>query len=521
MKIRGKRIFNYRPMLFFALALVLGIAVSEAFYGNSVFVYLGLLLLFIVAVVLTAVFKKSRKLFYIPLAMLIGFIGMTATNLQYNSSSIRDYTGEFTAQITSEISAKESSNESTYYIFTIDSISVDGQMLDYKARVSGFLGDEVYVSTGDVVSFYGTISFNSHERFSSYYPKNVSGGVRYYAKVTSATVLGSGELKFPTNLQIKIKKLLDSNMDAKSASIAKALVLGDKSGMDTNMYDDIKASGLAHVLAVSGLHVSTLATALYFLLKKLKVNPKISLVFVVVATFFYSMLCSFTPSSLRAVIMSGTYAFASTFGKKRDDISTMSFSAILILLFAPSQLFDIGFMLSFGSVGGIFLFAQSFEKVGTSIVEKISPKHKIGTNFAKVCAVSFATNLVTYPLVVFYFKEVPTLFVLSNFIVLPYIMVVYVIILICTLLSLITSMGVFVMPIKYLLIPFRAYVGLVGSFSFATLETSVGATLTLTLLAISVLVSRFVFLDRVKKIRLATILLCVGLGISSLVTIFG
>lgn len=520
MKIRGKRIFNYRPMLFFVLALALGIVIAEAFYGNSVFVYLGLLLLFIVAVVLTAVFKKSRKLCYIPLALLIGFIGMTATNLQYNASSIREYTGTFTAQITSEIVQKESSNDSTYYTFTIDSISIEGEELDYKARVSAFLGEELDVSTGDVVSFNGTISFNPHEKFSSYYPKSVTSGVRYYAKITGATVLGSSTLKFPTNIQLKIKQLLDENMDAKSASIAKALVLGDKSGMDTNMYDDIKASGLAHVLAVSGLHVSTLATALYFLLKKLKVNPKISLIFVVVATFFYSMLCSFTPSSMRAVIMSGTYAFASTFGKKRDDISTMSFAAILILLFSPCQLLDIGFILSFGSVGGIFLFAQSFEKTGMNIVEKISPKHKIGTGFAKVCAVSFATNLVTYPFVAFFFKEVPTLFILSNFIVLPYIMVVYVIILVCTLLSLITSLGVFVMPIKYLLIPFRAYVGIVGSFSFATIQTGIGATLTMTLIGIFVLLSRFVFLDRVKKMRIATITLCVGLGISSLIALF-
>lgn len=520
MKIRGKRIFNYRPMLFFVLALVLGIVIAEGFYGNSVYVYLGLLLLFILAVVLVSVFKKSRKLFYIPLALLIGFVGMTATNLQYNASAIREYMGEFTAQVTSEITARTSSNETNYYVFTVDSITYGGQTLDYKAKVTAFLGEELDISTGDVVSLYGTLSFNSHERFDSYYPKNVSNGVRYYAKVTGASVLGSSELKFPTNIQIKIKRLLDDNLDVKSASIAKALVLGDKSGMDTNMYDSIKASGLAHVLAVSGLHVSTLATALYFLLKKLKVNPKISLIVVVVSTFFYSMLCSFTPSSMRAVIMSGTYAYASTFGKKRDDISTMSFSAILILLFAPSQLFDIGFMLSFASVGGIFLFAQSFEKVGMNIVEKVSPKRKIGTNFAKVCAVSFATNLITFPIVAFFFKEVPTLFVLSNFIVLPYIMVVYVIILVCTLLSLITSVGALVVPIKYMLIPFRAYVGLVGSFSFSTVGAGVSSALGITLLAVFVILSRFVFLDRVKKVRIATITLCVGLAISSILALF-
>lgn len=520
MKIRGKRIFNYRPMLFFALALILGIVIAEGFYGNSVYVYLGLLLLFILAFVLVAVIKKSRKLCYIPLALLIGFIGMCATNLQYNSTAISEYTGTFSAQVSSEIITKVSTNDNTYYTFTIDNIALEDETLAYKARVTAFLGDDIELSAGDHVSFYGTITFNSHEKFDSYYPRTISNGTRYYAKVTSASVLSEGKLSFPGNLQLKIKRMFDENLDEKSASIAKALVLGDKSGMDSDMYNDIKASGLAHVLAVSGLHVSTLATALYFLLKKLKVNPKVSLCVVVISTFFYSMLCSFTASSVRAVIMSGTYAFASTFGKKRDDISTISFSAILILLFAPAQLFDIGFLLSFASVSGIFLFTQSFEDAGMKVVEKLSPKRKIGSRFANVCAVSFATNLVTYPFVAFFFGEVPTLFVLSNFIVLPYIMAVYVILLICTLFATITSLGIFIVPIKYLLIPFRAFVGLIGSLSFSTVNTSVGSVMTIGLVFVFVLLSRFVFLDRVKKVRIATIVLCLGLCISRIVALF-
>lgn len=520
MQIKGRRIFNYRPMLFFALAMIFGILTSELFYGNGVFVYLALFLIFLVAFILVCVFKKSRKLFYIPLALLVGFFGMTATNLQYNSSVISEYTGTFNAQISSEIVGKTSSNDNLYYTFTIDNIEVDGVSLGYKARVTAFFGENMTLVPGDVVSFYGTLSFNSHEKFDSYYPRTIANGTRYYAKVTSATRIGSNDLQFPTNLQLKIKKLLYENLDEKSSSIAKALVLGDKSGMDSDMYDDIKASGLAHVLAVSGLHVSTLATALYFLLRKIKVNPKVSLCIVVVSTLFYSMLCSFTASSLRAVIMSGTYAFASTFGRKRDDISTMSFAAILILLFAPSQIFDIGFLLSFASVGGIFLFAQSFERVGMKVVEKISPKRKIGSKFANVCAVSFATNLTTYPLVAYFFGEVPTLFVLSNFIVLPYIMVVYVIILVCTLLSVITSLGIFLTPIKYMLLPFRLFVGAMGSLSFSTVQTSVGIAMTITLTLIFVLASRFVFLDRVKKARICTIMLCIGTCLSTLLAIF-
>ena len=310
MRIKGKRIFNHRPMLFFALFLTFGIIFSEALYGASMWWYFGLLLLFIIAFLLVAIFKKSRKSFYIPLAFIVGFIAMTAVNLQYNSVSVKDYTGSINAKVGSEIVFN-----GNYYSFDATDISVDGKTIKYEARVYAYV-DEIDFSAGDVVSFYGRLRYYSHEKFDNYYPRKISSGQRYSLTAYSASKISDGQLNFPDNLQVRIKRILHQNLDDKTASIVQALVLGDKSGMDSSMYDYVKSSGLAHVLAVSGLHVSTLATAIYFVLKKLKVNPKISFAIVLVCTFLYSMLCSFTASSLRAVIMSGVYMFSSAFSRK-------------------------------------------------------------------------------------------------------------------------------------------------------------------------------------------------------------
>lgn len=515
MRIKGKRIFNHRPMLFFALFLTFGIIFSEALYGASMWWYFGLLLLFIIAFLLVAIFKKSRKSFYIPLAFIVGFIAMTAVNLQYNSVSVKDYTGSINAKVGSEIVFN-----GNYYSFDATDISVDGKTIKYEARVYAYV-DEIDFSAGDVVSFYGRLRYYSHEKFDNYYPRKISSGQRYSLTAYSASKISDGQLNFPDNLQVRIKRILHQNLDDKTASIVQALVLGDKSGMDSGMYDDVKSSGLAHVLAVSGLHVSTLATAIYFVLKKLKVNSKISFAIVLVCTFLYSMLCSFTASSLRAVIMSGVYMFSSAFSKKKDDVSSLSLAAIVILFVRPADIFDVGFLLSFASVAGIFLFDRSFEKVGLRIVEKVSPKRKIGTKFAKVCALSLSTNLFTYPFVAYFFGEVPTLFVLSNFIVLPYIMMFYVLALVLTFLATITGFGAIVLPLKYLLVPFRLFVGLVGSVSFSTVSVSASVFTVISLVCLMVFVSRFVFLDRVKKARGACIILCVGMLMRSILLAVG
>ena len=151
-------------MLFFALFLTFGIIFSEALYGASMWWYFGLLLLFIIAFLLVAIFKKSRKSFYIPLAFIVGFIAMTAVNLQYNSVSVKDYTGSINAKVGSEIVFN-----GNYYSFDATDISVDGKTIKYEARVYAYV-DEIDFSAGDVVSFYGRLRYYSHEKFDNYYP---------------------------------------------------------------------------------------------------------------------------------------------------------------------------------------------------------------------------------------------------------------------------------------------------------------------------------------------------------------
>lgn len=515
MTIKGKRIFNYRPMVIFALAMVLGIVFSESVYGEGIAWNIALLSLFLIALILTLVFKKSRRFCYIPIALIVGFACSMTVALCYNADYLSPYNGTFTAQVQSEIVVKDGRAR-----FYIGDITVDGEELDYLAMVS-IDEEDLTFSSGDVIAIDGTIEYYTHdEKFDSYYSNRINSDVRYKVSAKSVTYLSTQKLPFPTNIQLKIKRLLHENNDEKSASIAQALVLGNKFGIDSDLYDDIKASGLAHVLAVSGLHVSTLAGALYFLLKKLKVNPKISFVVVLLLTFFYSMLCSFTASSLRAVVMSGVFAFASLFGRKRDELSALSLSAIIILFFRPTSILDVGFLLSFSSVAGIFMFCKPFERVGEKIVNKLSPKRHIGKKFVSVCAVSLATNLTTYPLVAHFFGEVPTLFVLSNFIVLPYILIAYVAILVLVLLSLITTWGGFAWLIKYLLLPFRVFVGVVGNISFATIPVACTVIGIITARIAFVLSSRYVFLTKVQRWQSVLCTLSIGLALSGICMIF-
>lgn len=101
MTIRGKRIFNYRPLVIFSVALALGIVIGEALYGTHVALIVCLCALAFLFVLIFSFVKRVRKYFYIPLALLVGLTGITASNAVYDANCIKDYNGEFTATVAS------------------------------------------------------------------------------------------------------------------------------------------------------------------------------------------------------------------------------------------------------------------------------------------------------------------------------------------------------------------------------------------------------------------------------------
>ncbi len=500
MNIKGKRIFNYRPMCVFAAFLVLGIIVGEGLFGEAVIWRSIPLLVGAIATVGCFAIKKSRSFGYICVAFLLGFLAICGSNDIFQSRQIYTYSGRIEAVVSSEIVYDGRLS------FEIDDITLDGKQIYYKSRVTiedWDSADAPSFGVGDIVKIEGTLKPLGHDKFDTFYGTNRANNQAYSLGATSVVKLADAKPKFPLNVQTAIKQVFSKNLDPHTASICQALMLGDKSGMDDDLYDNVKASGLAHVLAVSGLHVTTLATALYFVLKKLRLNPKIAYILVVLLTLFYSMLCSFTASSLRAVVMTAVCGFASAFGKKGDNLSSLSLAAVVILMIRPTALLEIGFHLSFFAVLGIFLFYRSFKKSGMVVVDKLSPVKHRGEKLVDACAVTLSANVMTYPVVAYFFKEIPTMFLVSSVVVLPYVVFVYMLTLVVGVIGLIPGLSGAVTVLKYLLVPFQLYTEAVGGLSLATLDVSMTLAGVVVFSALFVMLSKFVFLKRTTKVTLA------------------
>ena len=202
---------------------------------------------------------------------------------------------------------------------------------------------------------------------------------------------------------------LEENLNGKELAIAKALILGDKSLLDTEVKNSFTNTGAMHVLAVSGLHVGIIMQILmvFFGFFSSWISRKTSILTVVAIMWIYAVITGLSPSVLRAVFMFSVLVLAQISGKQHNSINSLFFTAFVIFLFDPFTLFDIGFQLSFLAMLGIFLFYRPIEEV-IFFENKILKKVWQGT------AIGFAAQLMTTPLSLYYFHQFPNYFILTN-----------------------------------------------------------------------------------------------------------
>jgi competence protein ComEC len=202
---------------------------------------------------------------------------------------------------------------------------------------------------------------------------------------------------------------------ARELSVASALVLGDKGGLDDEQAEAFSAAGAMHVLAVSGLHVGILYGILLILFRPIRrtLPGKWALAFCSVCVLWsYAFLTGLSPSVLRATTMFTFLALAEPWGRRTNIFNTLALSALVLLLFDPYLILSVGFQLSYAAVFGIvYLYPRliSFWQPASWILEKLW----------QISCVSLSAQLATFPIALFYFHQFPVYFLLANLFVIP------------------------------------------------------------------------------------------------------
>lgn len=187
---------------------------------------------------------------------------------------------------------------------------------------------------------------------------------------------------------------------------AKGMILGDVSDIDDEMMNAFRDTGIAHLLSVSGLHVSLLAVAFSLLFRR---NAWVRFFAVALFCGLYAAITAFSPPVVRSCIMLLVGLLAFPLRRRLDAVSALSASFVLILLFQPYSLWNAGFQLSFVAVLSMVLLAPIFQK----------PLVRLGSTAAGLVGSSAAVVVGTLPTSCYFFGQAQLLSLVTNLFVIP------------------------------------------------------------------------------------------------------
>ena len=207
-----------------------------------------------------------------------------------------------------------------------------------------------------------------------------------------------------------------SHLGTEEAAIAAAMSLGDKRSLDAAQRQSFSATGVSHVLALSGLHLGILFS-LYSLLFVNRLRSRRGRVFAslvgVALLWGFALLVGFPLSLVRATVMFMLWQLSVVLYGERSSLNNLALAALLILLFSPASLFDIGFQLSFTSVFFILLLTPHIPR------PRWLRRSRLLALVYGWLTVSIVAQIGTGPLVAYYFHTIPLVGLLGNLLAIP------------------------------------------------------------------------------------------------------
>lgn len=217
-----------------------------------------------------------------------------------------------------------------------------------------------------------------------------------------------------------LKQRLYQAVPEKEAAILSALLLGDKTELDSEVKELYKRNGILHILSISSLHITIIGMSVYKLLRKAGLPVGVAAAAGSILLLLYGGMTGFGVSACRAIGMYLLRMLAEILGRTYDMLIALGLLAAIMVTANPYYLGHSGFLLSFGSVLGIGVVYANLAPQRQGFGQKRSRVQKIWEGFAKAALASLSVTLTTLPIQLWFYYEVPVWSVFLNLLVLPF-----------------------------------------------------------------------------------------------------
>lgn len=428
----GVKLVNFRPAAFAAVFLCLGIFSATALVCYELPVFW---LVFALPLIIPF-YKGKRKRASIAVLLLLvafwaGFVGaFCKMDAFQKATAYQDGEYYVTGTIVSE-------SETAYgHKLVLGDIKIDGKV--EKGRLIAYLplSFDKNVTQGNRVLLHGTLTTNEALSLQNGMQWHYFSDELRYTLQAKTCVVTERPFSLFVFLRERVEAVLRAGMDETSAAVTMAVLTGNDDGIETGLLENMRRGGIAHVFAVSGLHIGALfAFALAMIAKtplnKLSKGARFTLVSALL--LFYGGVCGFSASIARAITICLCFYATKLLGLAKDFLEALGVAAIVVLSFRPLALFEAGFGLSFAACLGLALLTRPLEKLCYKIVGDGRAKlplteqdmHPLGVRerIKRACvsfvSVSLSAQIATAPLCLAYFGYLSCLSLLLNVLFVP------------------------------------------------------------------------------------------------------
>ena len=411
-----------RPLLFVGFSMLISLLFLTAFDSQVLSVWT--LILSLIVFLFSVINKKSRQALFLPIISIS--VCSACLLLLFSFNSYRTATEFAGKQCTIRATLKQSpyfspENQRYYAVAKVDTI--DGKKVRTDIKLSLSEKEDIKADNEILFNAYIYKTGSGIKDITNYYKSNKLNLGCYNVsnlKITRSGLKGYYYLK--EKISENITNIFLDRFSNDTAGFLISLLTGEKKFLSEKIYLDFQRTGVSHLMAVSGLHLSVWVFFISMLIDKRRKSTVLSGLFMSAVVLFIMVIASFSGSVKRAGFMCLLHLSGQILSKKSDSLNSLGFSVALILIINPYSVFDIGFMLSFLSTLSILLLAlPASEKLMKQQFFLLLPVHmkRLLKPIVTSLTISCSTALFTFPVIAVKFGYISIVSPLTNILFLP------------------------------------------------------------------------------------------------------
>lgn len=403
-----------RNLFYLALAsFSLGMTVCANVFPKKI---IALALIAYTFFIVFKVLKQKKYLYSAGILFLCTGIAAYFGIFAVKTAKVKAYYGtkcDLYATVTGSESAGADSDNLKYYAY-LTKINSEKAKIKFRfyapANLNLKYGDRIVIKNACP---YAVLSKNK----SGYSDYLKAKGIFMTVNTTGAEIQklseGKGILRSISDFRKDISKKTEKYLDKDCAGIVNAVTTGDKSNLQKRIKILFSVSGISHLLAVSGLHLTLFVTYFSQIIRKKDYITQryVKPLFAIFTALFVMALTGFGYSVIRAGIMLIILNISKMLGREKDSVNSLMIAAAVIIVLNPYSVFDLGFELSFFATLGILIYAERIKRFLIRFLRF--------ETLSSTVATTLSAQIFTTPILVFYFKNVSFYSVLANIITIP------------------------------------------------------------------------------------------------------